>query len=449
MKGKNWEEILRKTSVKEDPWLEKEVYKFLRKMERSDGVLVGEKEIEEFSDEVIISALQKGYVNTEIAPESCPPELDRITLTKKGKKYLKSKKMHGCMEGINLKLYQGLRNELKDEFDFRSSDLGEIKDFMKSINFEERQRIAQRLIGHVLARHGKDNILRFVNRLAQVEYKIRELEPWVRDHVVHAFLTFMLGIYVGKNLIPNKFSQKSIKFQWKLAGSLHDIGYPIQIAHNLGKYYVQDMNKILKEIRTPTPKLKHILYLENLEKLNDDKNAFDLISKKLQEWDVNIDPKEHYDSLKSRGDVDHGVISSLSILKVVDALYKKYNPERAYKRIIKENLDWNMKFFDRDVVSAASAVFLHNIQGDKFENNSTKITFKKAPIAYFTVLCDILQEWERPKKDFRGYPATDFDIEFDKGCIIYMTDIPKEKRKKMVQELESKIEGFKVKITTL
>lgn len=95
MKRVEWEKILRKTSVKEDPWLEKEVYRFLKKMERAGGELV-EEEIREFSEkefsnEIMASALQKKYVDIWIAPEGCPPELDRMFLTKKGKEYLKNK----------------------------------------------------------------------------------------------------------------------------------------------------------------------------------------------------------------------------------------------------------------------------------------------------------------------------------------------------------------------
>jgi hypothetical protein len=356
------------------------------------------------------------------------------------------------MNGINLKLYGGLRDVLINEFGFWNEDIYNIKDFLESTNFEDRQRIAQKLIGHVLAQHGKDKILTFVNRLAEVEYKIRELEPWVRDHVVHAFLTFMLGAYIWEKLIPNKkFFEENIQFQWKIAGPLHDIAYPIEIAHNLGKYYVKDMNTVLGEIGTQTPKIKYISYLEDLETLTDERNAFDLISKKLQEWDVNIDPKKYCNSLEKSGKVDHGVISSLSILKVVDALYKKNNPERVHETIITlgEHTEsgWNMKNFDRDIVSAATAVFLHNIPRYKFEDCSTKITLKKAPVAYLTVLCDVLQEWWRPKKYFRGYPATNFDIKFDEGCIIYTMNIPEKKRKRIMRDLESKIEGFEIKFT--
>jgi len=51
--------------------------------------------------------------------------------------------------------------------------------------FLERQKEAIRIIEGIMTAHGKKDLLRQVSELARVEYGIRELEPWVRDHVVH------------------------------------------------------------------------------------------------------------------------------------------------------------------------------------------------------------------------------------------------------------------------
>ena len=111
-------------------------------------------------------------------------------------------------------------------------DLNDFDRFLAdNCEFQERQRLAIKIIEDIITTHGKKNLLRCVTELARVEYNIRELQPWVRDHVVHALLSFILGININE-----KFLNSSVDyFQWKLAGLLHDVGYPVQIAKDILK----------------------------------------------------------------------------------------------------------------------------------------------------------------------------------------------------------------------
>ena len=85
--------------------------------------------------------------------------------------------------------------------------------------------------------------------MAKVEQGIGELQPWIRDHVVHALLTFTLGSYLGAKYITLNNSDVNI-LQWKLAGLFHDIGYPIQTAKDLMKPMLNKVNGIKKELVT-------------------------------------------------------------------------------------------------------------------------------------------------------------------------------------------------------
>jgi len=77
--------------------------------------------------------------------------------------------------------------------------------------------------------HGKEDIVQFLGNLASIEPNIQELQPWVRDHVVHAINTFLIGVYILEkaNFPPFRGARFDYPFMWKLCGPTHDLGYPI------------------------------------------------------------------------------------------------------------------------------------------------------------------------------------------------------------------------------
>ena len=73
-----------------------------------------------------------------------------------------------------------------------------------------------------------------------------------------------------------------------------------------------------------------------------------------------MDVKRVYEERTLQGPVCHGVISALAVLRVLDLLYAKENPERVYELKKVDGIDWSQKWFETDNVSACAAVFLHN-----------------------------------------------------------------------------------------
>ena len=86
--------------------------------------------------------------------------------------------------------------------------------------FEERQNKSVDIIRQILDYHGKANIVNFLGRLASIEPRIQQVQPWVRDHVVHAINTFILGIYILEKVVFPLFNsaRSSYTFMWKLCG---------------------------------------------------------------------------------------------------------------------------------------------------------------------------------------------------------------------------------------
>ena len=344
--------------------------------------------------------------------------------------------------------------------------------------FLERQHEAIQIIENIMAAHGKQELHRPVAELARVECGIRELEPRLRDHVVHAVLSFLLGIYLNEKFFRPLIGTPVDRFQWKVAGLFHDVGYPVQVAtKGILKAFAAKINEIKRtfDVSAPevyfevVPRVKrsspvHFLDVllgllkrrkpsdSGLENLTNGLNSFDLIQKRLNDWGLRINAKKEYHKMIRSGEICHGIISSLTILHVIDFMYQKYNPKRKYSDIYavrksgeQNGVSWNQTYFERDIISACSAIYIHNLPSRCF--GSAKIDPSKAPIAFLLKLSDCLQEWERPSlTNPTGFSATQFDVKIDNDQLILRANIPDDKRKKIRQEISLSLASPRVEI---
>jgi hypothetical protein len=308
---------------------------------------------------------------------------------------------------------------------------------LDGLSFEQRQTKAKEIIGEVLAVHAKKRLLPQVAELARVESGIGELQPWVRDHVVHAVLSFALGVYLNERYMPAGAIREPL--QWKIAGLLHDVGYPLEIAMNVARPYGDVVRRILGDLNVRPHPLRINVIPKGLERLFNGVNAFDLIGARLAEWQLAIDPRKVYRKLNRAGKVCHGVISALTILYVLDAMYQNYNPDRKREDTWELECNWNQDNFETHIVSACSAIFVHNLDAEWFVK--TRINRTKAPLAFLLVLADCLQEWERPSENnHTGFPASSFKIEADRERLVFHADIPAEKKTKVMTSIETRLE---------
>jgi len=314
--------------------------------------------------------------------------------------------------------------------------------------FLDRQTEAVDIIERIMTAHGKKELLRHVAELARVEHGIRELEPWVRDHVVHALLSFILGIYINEKFLRPKLPNPVNDFQWKLAGLLHDVGYPAEFAKDILKPFSAKINEIKRDLGVVAPDVHFKVVPVGLDRLTNGVNAFDLIQDRLDQWELQIDVRDEYNRMIHSGDICHGMISSLAVLYVIDLMYQKNNPKRKHKdiRALNRNISWNQTYFEKDVVASCSAIYLHNLPSRCFA--SAKIDRSKAPIAFLLKLSDCLQDWERPSlTDPHGLPATQFKIEVDhSGQLVFHADIPDSRKEKINYEILSALHAPDVQV---
>jgi hypothetical protein len=312
-------------------------------------------------------------------------------------------------------------------------------------NFQARQNKAIEIIKNILDTHGKAEIVDFLGQLATIEPGIQDLQPWVRDHVVHALNTFLVGIFVLENITfpEDKINRFPFAFMWKICGPTHDLGYPIEIAHNIRALFYIQVNDILDRLNSPSSRIRNISCINDLNSLCRKPDALDIIQKRLTSWKLGIEVKHYIRWLNERNLTDHGVISSLAQLKIIDAMYFSYNPDRKKQHIYHAGLSYNQIYFDQDIVSAASALFIHNISLD-YGEFSSKIRFDIAPLAFLLFLCDTFQEWDRYSEQRPVYSGNDFNIECNLNTISLF--VPNNLEQKVSSTLSKRLQGLNIKV---
>ncbi len=332
----------------------------------------------------------------------------------------------------------------RNEFDALSLPITDNRGLPDRISYERRLTQSIDIITRILDVHGKTDIVRFLGGLASIEPRIQDLQPWVRDHVVHAIYTFLVGAYIIEkiNMPQNVGRRYDYLFMWKLCGPVHDLGYPIEISWNIMNPFLDEVNAIVEELQVASPRVLPPAFPE-LAMLCNGRDANQLIQNRLTEWALGIDIEDYYNWLRRRNKIDHGVIGALAELKVIDAIYQNRNPTRAEAEIVINGLDYNEQYFKMDIVSAASALFIHNIDLN-YHGFSNKIDFQIAPMAFMLFLCDTFQEWDRYTENRPVYSGDRFDIVCSRDRVSLF--VPSEIETKMFEAIHKRLAGLTIEV---
>ncbi|MFW6106885.1 MAG: hypothetical protein ACOC8H_01865, partial [bacterium] len=138
-----------------------------------------------------------------------------------------------------------------------------------------------------------------------------------------------------------------------------------------------------------------------------------------------------------KGKVDHGVFSSLLMLRRINyEMVARLGDRRLERELILDNLDRRVtvdhaasavEYFYMGCVDAAAAVYLHNASTyiDLFAERP--IDYRDHPMAWLLFLCDQLQEWLRPSGEPEEDPmrlfnqAKDYSLMLDGGPKLVFT----------------------------
>jgi hypothetical protein len=167
-------------------------------------------------------------------------------------------------------------------------------------------------------------------------------------------------------------------------------------------------------------------YITGLEKLQfSTTDAFETIKTRLNLWNIDIQDLKKYCTAPSTSNLNHGVVSALYVLNIIDSIYYKKNENKLDRKMI-EGIDWGAVCYDSQIIDAVSAIMIHDIL-----HEVDNISFDTTPIAYLLVLCDTLQEWNRPSRKRKVYNTGSIRLDFHIDKIICQLNYSKKDVKKI------------------
>ncbi len=268
--------------------------------------------------------------------------------------------------------------------------------------YARRQRLALRIVDDALALYNKRAFVQELSHLAEVERHLRAVNTRQRDHVIHAVSTLLVGIYLNEEL-----GLGVNHFRLTLATLLHDIAYPVEIGLRLIQGFEEHHRNLRRETHVPSPHVSFAVDVSGIGDLCYGESSLDLIGDRLTRWRLRLDPREVCAVLTDQRRVDHGVLGALMLMKLVDMLYTKHNPDRNTG-----TADWDYRYFKEDIVDICASVFLHNLKGNMLNGN--KLHCERNSLAFLLRLADELQDWGRPGgRRNRQRPPTGYSISVD------------------------------------
>lgn len=316
------------------------------------------------------------------------------------------------------------KNILKEYFffnDWSGADERErtrkiVAEFLDCEDERHRETLANLITNYTLLPHAKGaeiapllDIMNMFELFEQYSYRKN------RKHMTHQVYTFLLGLLLYENVAAvrekldceirsttNLFSSGDEKgeflFRWRLASLTHDLGNGISLFEN-------DNIKIEKYIF-------YLQLLSNEQWGGEDEGVEEMLTlvngksslELLDEMAGNDYLVEFYEYLKSHPlkkiYYDHGIMSAVILLKLLDRMYSKYDGRTIeYKG---HRVAFNRTFFEKSIVPAAYAMAFHNL--DFYPHlismiwKTTNIyDFNDKPFCWLLKICDILQEWNKPR----------------------------------------------------
>ena len=244
-----------------------------------------------------------------------------------------------------------------------------------------------------------------------------------RDHYIHSINVFLLGVEIFQNCSKvrvifescygtGSFSTLSglFLFIWGNSALFHDVGYPIEIASNQAKSFVRQIcraNGNVKNVKIGI-KIDSELDVEDIDLCRwgeKSGNVCDLLSDGINKnMDNSVefvhDLVSNYMRNMFEGRfVDHGFFSAVMLM-------------RTYAESLQSAGRSSERFYT-DVVTAASAIFMHNMYPYNLAKNPLfgPLKIEMHPAGFLLMLCDGLQEWNR-----KGYGSCNEDTFFLKSC---------------------------------
>lgn len=296
----------------------------------------------------------------------------------------------------------------------------------------------------VFSRLWKDNIgIKYLDFLKNFEpallhiFAEGERKKIYRDHYIHQFHVFLLGIFIVDKLYEVCCAKcKKPEICWLIVSSFHDMAYPVELYDEwTDKFFnrifkVKDLGHIeLKSNFIDKSFLRTLGYIitrfcDTLMKEEVSGHWFSKQNDVVQCF---------YREITGPRKKNHSIISGISLLKLVE--------DKFSSKIKIDGMDFT-EAFDEIFIPSALAIAIHdrNLWG-KLKNPQEwlktregcplpVLKFEDDPLSFILIFCDAIQEWGRPSKstnqinkrgeeerwrrfylkDISYFPATGFDF---------------------------------------
>lgn len=357
-------------------------------------------------------------------------------------------------------------NKLK-QFQFREEDddyrifvyVNEIKEIWKLIIeksikclrfFDKREPYLENKSKSPVA-YGVNELSDYFEKYTQFENMLYGGGKYYRDHVVHVFRVWLLGIdclldneaeylkriYIQEGVVVNCLEKISI---WSMIALTHDLGYPLEKSQEI----IEKTKDMMKSFVSNPSVSMNLSFDGTQNNMNDFVVRF--ISSKMHKLDRNcpkaetetkyekpfvarLQSKYYYKFQKSLGGYNHGILSAIIIYKMLKYfLESDFSINEDYKFDEEEARQFYMR---REILRAIASHTCHDVYHLDMLN-----------FAFLLIIADDAQEWGR-KRISELYVNQKSNYEFD--SITPTFDVKESTYKSVYGEKTIKIHRFTMK----
>jgi len=240
-------------------------------------------------------------------------------------------------------------------------------------------------------------------------------EKYYRDHYIHQFQVFLLGVYIIDSLYDDfkKYKCQKPEIKWLITSSFHDMAWPVQLYDDWSEDFFKKVFKLDTKLAHLELKSSFVdqSFLSCMGYLISSLYWFHKAIKVEGNWLADKDKKElvQFFYKEITGKRNHCILSSMSLLKMVQDF--SFNEKNMIKQRILNDKGQFDNIVKKVFVPSALAIALHDkkvwqeLRKENDEDNPPKILrnmeFEKDPLSFLLIFCDSIQEWGRPSKSHR------------------------------------------------
>ena len=288
--------------------------------------------------------------------------------------------------------------------------------------------------------YGINELGKYFERYSEFEQLLYGGVKYYRDHVIHVFRVWMLGVnilldpkynYLDEIVIEKGFEVNSLEKLsiWTIISLTHDLGYPLEksiqiidktkvmmnsfvqnpivtmdtsfsgVQNSMNDYVLKFMSSKMNGIEKDNPHKRICFDEDEYRKILQDPDKTKLEDyKKEKNYVARLQPKYYFKFQKSLEHNSHGVLSALIIYKLL--IYFLESDFSTNEDYIFDHEDARQFYIRREILRSIASHTCHDV----YQNSMLSFSF-------LLILCDDAQEWGR-KSIAELYVSKNNDYEY-------------------------------------